>query len=98
MPFDAKETVRMALVGCGGRGGGMLNDFLGVENLQVTAVCDLVQDHALKAQATVERAGRKPPAVYAGAEREYEKLMRRDDVDFAYIASPWEWRTGSMPL
>jgi hypothetical protein len=91
MPFDAKETVRMALVGCGGRGGGMLNDFLGVENLQVTAVCDLVKDHALKAQATVERAGRKPPAVYAGAEHEYEKLMKRDDVDFAYIASPWEW-------
>jgi hypothetical protein len=91
MPFEAKSKVRMALVGCGGRGSGMLNDYLGVENLEVTAVCDLVKDHALKAQATVERAGRKPPAVYAGSEHEFEKLMKRDDVDFAYIASPWGW-------
>jgi len=91
MPFEAKSDVRMALVGCGGRGGGMLRNFLGVEHLEVTAVCDLVQEHALKAQATVERAGHRPPAVYAGAEREFEKLMKRDDVDFAYIASPWDW-------
>lgn len=91
MPFEAKETVRMALVGCGGRGNGTLHNYLGIENLQVTAVCDLVNDHALKAQAIVERSGRKPPAVYSGGEREFEKLMRRDDVDFISIASPWDW-------
>jgi len=91
MAFEAKSKVRLAVVGCGNRGGGMLNDYLGVQGLEVTAVCDLVKDHALKAQATVERAGGKPPAVYAGTEREFEKLMKRDDVDFVYIAAPWEW-------
>ena len=91
VPFAARETVRMGLIGCGGRGSGVLHDFLGVEKLQVNAVCDLVQEHALKAQAAAERAGHKPPAVYAGADHEFEKLLQREDLDFAYIATPWEW-------
>src|SRR5437764_12364850 len=51
--FEPKDTVRMGLIGCGGRGRGVLNNWLGVENLQVAAVCDSVNEHALKAQAAV---------------------------------------------
>src|SRR5579862_7793965 len=91
MPFEAREKVRMGLIGCGSRGSGMLQEFLGVEGLTVTAVCDVVKDAALKAQAAVERAGQRPPAVYANGERDFENLLKRDDVDFAYIPSPWEW-------
>lgn len=91
VPFERRESVRMGLIGCGGRGSGVLQDFLGVENLKVTAVCDTDRDKALKAQANVERKGQNPPAVFAGGEREFEKMLRRDDIDFAYIATPWEW-------
>lgn len=91
MPFQRRETVRMGLIGCGGRGSGVLKDFLGVDNLQVTAVCDVVKDAALKAQANVERAGQRPPAVYANGDHDFENLLRRDDLDFAYIATPWDW-------
>ena len=68
-----------------------VTEYLGVEGLTVTAVCDVVKDAALKAQAAVERAGHHPPAVYANGERDFENLVKRDDVDFAYIATPWEW-------
>jgi len=91
VPFQAREKVRMGLIGCGGRGNSMLDNFLAVDNLQVTAVCDVVKDAALKAQAKVERAGQHPPAVCAGGDHDFEQLLRRDDVDFAYIASPWDW-------
>ncbi|MGC9950939.1 MAG: Gfo/Idh/MocA family oxidoreductase [Bryobacteraceae bacterium] len=91
MPFEPRPNVRMGLIGCGERGSSMLTEFLGVEGLAVTAVCDVVKDAALHAQATVERAGQHPPAVYASGERDFENLLRRDDVDFAYIPTPWEW-------
>jgi len=91
MPFEPRPNVRMGLIGCGGRGSEMLKDCLGVEGLTVTAVCDVVKDAALHAQATVERAGQHPPAVYASGERDFENLLKRDDVDFAYIPTPWEW-------
>ena len=91
MPFDPRPDVRMGLIGCGERGSSMLTEFIGVEGLTVTAVCDVVKDAALHAQATVERAGQHPPAIYASGERDFENLLRRDDVDFAYIPTPWEW-------
>ncbi len=90
-PFEPRDTVRMGLIGCGGRGQDVLQDWLGVDNLQIIAVCDSVKDHALKAQAAVERAGQKPPAVYAGGERDFENLVARDDLDFVYTATPWDW-------
>jgi hypothetical protein len=91
MPFEARDNVRMGLIGCGSRGSGMLREYLGVEGLTVTAVCDVVKDAALKAQAAVERAGHRPPAVYANGEHDFENLLKRDDVDFVYIPTPWEW-------
>jgi len=91
MAFEPHENVRMGLIGCGGRGSGMLREYLGVEGLTVTAVCDVVKDAALHAQAVVERAGQHPPAVFANGERDFENLLKRDDVDFAYIATPWDW-------
>lgn len=91
VPFEGRETPRMALIGCGGRGSGVLQDYLAVENLKVNAVCDIDRDKALRAQANVERKGQHPPAIYAGGEREFEKMLQRDDLDFAYIATPWNW-------
>ncbi len=91
MPFKEHATVRLGLVGCGGRGSGVLHDFLAVENVQVTAVCDVVKDAALRSQADVERAGQKPPAVYANGDHDFENLLKRDDVDCAYLATPWDW-------
>jgi hypothetical protein len=91
LPFEARDTVRLGLIGCGGRGSGMLAEFLGVENVRVTAVCDVVKESALKARAGVERVGQKSPAVYAGGDHDFENLLQRDDVDAAYIATPWDW-------
>jgi hypothetical protein len=91
VPFAPKEKPRMALIGCGGRGTGTMGEFIATDLVQVTAVCDLLEDHAKRAQARAERAGQKPPAIYAGSETAYEKLLERDDVDFAYIATPWDW-------
>ena len=37
--------------------------------------------------------GHAAPAVYTNGERDYERLLERDDIDFVYIATPWEWHT-----
>ncbi|HEY3841328.1 MAG TPA: Gfo/Idh/MocA family oxidoreductase [Bryobacteraceae bacterium] len=91
MPFEAKQTPRMGIIGVGGRGGGMLNEYLAVENLRVTAVCDKDKAAAAKGAAAVARRGQNPPAVYDKGETDYENLVKRDDVDFVYIATPWPW-------
>ncbi len=80
----------MGLIGAGQRGGiTMLRQWVAVDNLRVTAVCDNVKDKALAAQAVVERAGKNTPAVFANGDHDYENLVKRDDIDFVYIAAPW---------
>jgi hypothetical protein len=89
--FDPMKEVRLAIIGLGGRGTGMLPQWLGVEGVRVTALCDIVPEKVLAAQAVVERAGQARPASYTSSEHDFENMVRRDDIDLVYIATPWEW-------
>ncbi|MFD8823291.1 Gfo/Idh/MocA family protein [Streptomyces sp. NPDC059605] len=91
VPFDRRSTVRVGIVGLGNRGGSMIDLFLAVSGVQVVAVCDPVKDKAQRAAAKVTAAGRPAPAVYTNGEDDYENLCRRGDIDFVYVATPWDF-------
>src|SRR5262249_29172838 len=42
MKFTPMETVRLGIIGVGGRGTSLLREFVDVEGVKVNAVCDLV--------------------------------------------------------
>ena len=73
VPFERREAVRLAVVGTGLRGRGVLREFLNVPGVQVTALCDVVEEKVLQAMALVEQAGQKSPALYFKGERGYEE-------------------------
>jgi hypothetical protein len=91
--FEQRDTVRLGVIGAGGRGTGVLKDFLGVPHVQVNAICDLVKEKAVHAQDLVEKAGQKRPEIYTKGDHDFENLCKRDDLDFIYIATPWDWHT-----
>ncbi|MBI4877089.1 MAG: Gfo/Idh/MocA family oxidoreductase [Acidobacteria bacterium] len=91
--FQPAMTARVGFIGQGGRGSGLLRNFLGVDNMQVNAVCDLVDERAAKAKAVVEKSGQKAPEAYSGSERAFEKLCQREDLDLVVVATPWKWHT-----
>jgi hypothetical protein len=63
--FERRDKVRLGLVGCGGRGTSLLHDLLGIDGVEVKAVCDIVPEKVAKAQASVVKAGQKQPEGYA---------------------------------
>jgi len=89
--FAPHAQVRLGLIGLGVRGGMMLRNWLACSGVEVTAVCDLVEAKVRHAVKAVQEAGQKTPAVYWHGEHDFENLCRRDDVDFVYIATPWQW-------
>jgi predicted dehydrogenase len=91
MPFEARDVVRVGLVGCGRRGLSLLNDLLGVPKVEVRAVCDVVAGHAEGARDLAEKRKAPRPDAYTRGERHYEELARREDLDLVYIATPWRW-------
>ena len=91
VPFARHETVRLAVIGTGLRGRSVLREFLAVEGVRVTALADIVPDKAQRAARLVTDAGQPAPALFTNGERDFERLLQRDDIDFVYVATPWEW-------
>lgn len=89
--FEPRDVVRIGIVGVGLRGTEVLGEFLAIDKVQVNAVCDVVKNKCLRAAQLIEKAGQKTPGIYADGEHDFERLSTRDDLDFIYIATPWEW-------
>jgi len=89
--FEPRDIVRIGIVGVGGRGTSVLREFLAIDKVLVTAVCDVIREKCERAAKIVENAGQKPPAIYSKSDRDFENLSRRDDIDLIYVATPWEW-------
>lgn len=92
VPFERHDVVRIAIVGTGLRGRSVLHEWLGVENVRITALCDVVPEKAAQALDMVRKAGHDyPVATVTSGDRGFEEVVRRDDVDIVYTATPWEW-------
>ncbi len=60
-PFEKRAVVRVGLIGCGSRGPGHVGDLLGIEGVEIKAVCDARPERAASVQDRVEKAGRPRP-------------------------------------
>src|SRR5947209_6604612 len=89
VPFTATQP-RMGLIGTGGRGTSLLDNFLAAD-IPVSALCDIVPEKAQHAQSLVEKAGQKSPELYTKGDHAFEDLVARDDLNLVVIATPWEW-------
>ncbi|MCX5389261.1 Gfo/Idh/MocA family protein [Streptomyces sp. NBC_00094] len=90
VPFDGRSTVRVGIVGLGNRGNAMIGLFLALPWVRVVAVCDPVREKTERAAAKVVAAGQPAPAVYTNGEDDHENLCARTDLDFVYVATPWD--------
>jgi predicted dehydrogenase len=91
VPFEPHDVVRVGLVGCGRRGLSHITDLVGIEKVQIKALCDVVPEQVSKAEAIVAKAGQPRPEGYTHGDHHYEELVRRDDLDIVYIVTPWDW-------
>jgi predicted dehydrogenase len=82
------DTVRIAYIGMGNRGGGAIKRIIKLENVQVKALCDVRTDKAEAAKKFFEGTGHSP-VVYSGSADAWKKLCERDDIDLVYICTPW---------
>src|SRR5882672_8246904 len=61
--FEPRDVVRVAIVGVGLRGTSMLGEFLAIDKVVGSAVCDTVKEKCLRAGEMIEKAGQKTPAI-----------------------------------
>ncbi|MGB2905487.1 MAG: Gfo/Idh/MocA family oxidoreductase [Candidatus Aminicenantaceae bacterium] len=86
-----KKAIRIGVVGTGNRGRHLLSILLGMEGVEVPALCDIQKPHLDMAMDMVVKAGQKKPEAYLQDEYTFKQLMDRDDLEAVIIASYWEW-------
>ncbi|MYZ11856.1 Gfo/Idh/MocA family oxidoreductase, partial [Streptomyces sp. SID337] len=91
VPFQRRSTVRVGIIGLGNRGGSMIDLFLAIPGVRVVALCDPVKEKTAAAAKKVTAAGQPAPATYTKGEHDYENLCKRGDIDFVYVATPWDF-------
>jgi len=93
MRFVRKETVRLGVIGVGGRGNSLIDNFSQAPGVSIAALCDTVKEKVLRAQAKIERSGRQnySPALFDSSDHAFEALVKREDIDLVVVATPWNW-------
>lgn len=89
------DTVKVAIIGCGARGGTHYSHLSAFEGTEFVAICDLHQDLAERAKKKVLENGKgtrhQNVKLYTGDKHAYKKMLKETKPDLVYVVTPWEW-------
>ncbi|MDD4107668.1 MAG: Gfo/Idh/MocA family oxidoreductase [Prolixibacteraceae bacterium] len=82
------ETIRVGIIGLGGRGMSPINNLKLLEGVKINALCDLIPERASRAKKILEGTGHNPDT-YSGDEKVWKQLCEREDIDLVIVTTPW---------
>ena len=83
------DTVRVGVIGIGGRGKDHIGGFSKLPNVKVVAVADIDDSHLKSAAAQVEKLTQSAPKQYP----DFRKMLEDKEIDAVSIATPNHWHT-----
>ncbi len=84
------RPLRLGFVGVGDRGSYHLDVLLGMDSVEVKALCDIDEAYLYRARKWVVDAGKPAPGLYSG-KTDYLRLCDRNDIDLVVNATPWQY-------
>ena len=85
------KTIRLGFVGVGDRGSYHLDCALGIEGVEVPAICDIKDSYLYRAKRWVEESGRPTPRRYGKSDTDFKRLCEQEDLDAVICATSWKW-------
>lgn len=89
----SERTIRLGFVGIGGRGSYHLSSALGIEGVEVPAICEINQERLMRAKKWIEESGRAAPRLYGLGLTDFKRLCEEEDLDAVICSTPWEFHT-----
>jgi predicted dehydrogenase len=83
------DTIRVAVVGCGGRGNSHVGAWTGMPGVELAALVDVDDTHAERYIGALQRRGKSPVPTF----RDIRKVLEDKNIDAVSIATPNHWHT-----
>ena len=90
---DNQKNLRLGFIGLGGRGSYHLNCALGIEGIEVPAICELKPVRLHQAKRWIEEAGLPSPRMYNRGTEDFRRLCEEENLDAVICCTPWEFHT-----
>jgi predicted dehydrogenase len=89
------ETVRIAVIGCGGRGMSHVNAWTSLPNVELAAICDVDDAHIARYLTEIEKKSAKgPKTIKAPATfKDIRRILDDKSIDAVSLATPNHWHT-----
>ena len=87
------KTIRLGFIGIGGRGSYHLNAALGMEGVEVPAICEVIPKRLQQAKKWIEESGRPTPKLYSKGVTDFKRLCETEQLDAVVCCTSWEWHT-----
>ena len=89
--FQARKRVKIGIIGTGMRGQWILWLAAKYPEVDIPAICDIDEGMVASALKILKDAGKPKPRVYKKGDEDFLNMVKNEDLDGVYIATPWEW-------
>ncbi len=87
----ASKRVKLGFIGTGMRGQWVLWLAAQYPEVDIPAICDIDDGMIESALKIMKDAGKPEPRIYKKGDEDFRNMVEIEDLDGAYIATPWEW-------
>lgn len=84
------NPIKVGVIGTGNRGSRLLSELLRMEDVEITAVCDLFSDRAERAALQCRKAGKQNPRIYQNNDSSWKEMLDKEKLDAVIIATYWD--------
>ncbi len=85
------RPIRLGFVGVGDRGSYHLDAALGIDGVEIPAICDIAPHYLYRARRWIEDEGRPAPRLYGRSRTDFERMCAEEDLDCIICSTSWEW-------
>ena len=84
------RPLRLGFVGVGDRGSYHLDIALGIDGVEVPAICDINPAVLHRAKRWIGEAGKPPPRLYGKSRTDFERLCAEEELDCVICSTSWK--------
>ncbi len=84
------RPLRLGFVGVGDRGSYHLDIALGMDSIEVPAICDINPAVLHRAKSWIEETGKPPPRLYGESRTDFERLCAEEELECVICSTSWK--------